>query len=172
MKKITSSYKMNKATILLCLIPFLVAHVGCGHDTGSKDRPENHQHKQRATIKEKWHWGDAQKQNEGAGYAQVVKAENTLYISGVPTADLSLKGVAEVYKTLEKCLHAYGATSKDVVKETLYTTDIETMKKYNGARKEFYKGDYPAATWVQVSRLYEADAKLEVELIAQVPGRD
>ena len=56
-----------------------------------------------------------------------------------------------------------------MVKENLYTTDIEAMKKYNDARKVFYKGDFPAATWVQISRLFMADAKLEVELIAHLP---
>lgn len=55
------------------------------------------------------------------------------------------------------------------MKENLYTTDIETMKKYNDARKVFYKGDFPAATWVQITRLFMADAKLEVELIAHLP---
>lgn len=163
---------MNKAAILFCLILLLAANAGCNNSTGSKDQPEKPESKTKATIKEKWHWGNAKKQNESAGYAQVVKAGNTLYISGIPTADLSLKGVAEVYKSLDKCLHAYGATSTDVVKENLYTTDIETMKKYNAARKEFYKGDFPAATWVQVSRLYEVDARLEIELIALVPGNE
>jgi len=161
---------MNRAATLFCMISWLAAFAGCQQRTGAKDQTKNSQYKPSATIKEKWHWGKAQKQNESAGYAQVVKAGNTLYISGVPTADLSAKGVADVYRTLEKCLQAYGATSKDVVKENLYTTDIEAMKKHNNPRKEFYKGDFPAATWVQVSRLYEAEAKLEIELIAQVPA--
>ena len=43
------------------------------------------------------------------------------------------------------------------------------MKKYNDSRKVFYKNDFPAATWVQVSRLYMSEAKLEVELIAHLP---
>ena len=42
------------------------------------------------------------------------------------------------------------------------------MKKYNDARKEFYQGDYPAASWVEISRLYEPEAKLEVDLIAVI----
>lgn len=37
------------------------------------------------------------------------------------------------------------------------------MKKYDDARKAFYKRDFPAATWVQIIRLYEADAKPEVD---------
>ena len=120
------------------------------------------------TTKEKWHWGNEQKQSNSAGYAQVVKTGNTLYISGIPTSDLSPKGVAALYKALGECLKAFGASSKNVVKETLYTTDIEAMKQCNDARKEFYQGDFPAASWMQVSRLYEANAKLEVDLVAQL----
>ena len=48
------------------------------------------------------------------------------------------------------------------------TTDIESMKKYNYVRKAFYKNDFPAATWVQVVRLFMPDAKLEVEVIAHL----
>jgi 2-iminobutanoate/2-iminopropanoate deaminase len=161
---------MIKLKILFGFALLIFANAGCKNNNDSIKQVNQTGHKNKAAIKEKWHWGNAQKQNESAGYAQVVKVGNTLYISGIPTADLSLKGVAEVYKALDKCLHVYGATSKDVIKETLYTTDIETMKKCNGARKEFYKGDFPAATWVQVSRLYEPDAELEVELIAQLKG--
>jgi len=43
------------------------------------------------------------------------------------------------------------------------------MKKYNGTRKGFYNKDFPAANWIQVQRLDEPDAKLEVELIAHLP---
>jgi len=162
---------MNRAAILFCIISLLAANAGCQYGTRPIDRAENPRHKIKST-KEKWHWGDARKQNETAGYAQVVKSGNTIYISGIPTADMSAKGIANVYKALEKSLSAFGTTSKDAVKETLYTTDIELMKKHNNVRKEFYKGDFPAATWVQVSRLYEAEAKLEIELVAQVPDKD
>ncbi|WP_262711205.1 RidA family protein [Chryseobacterium indologenes] len=63
----------------------------------------------------------------------------------------------------------YGATFDNVVKENLYTTDIEAMKKYNDVRKKYYNNDFPAATWVQVQRLYMPESKLEVELVAHLP---
>lgn len=154
---------MNKMITLFCLFTILFVNNGCKTDTGY-EKP--------SIVKEKWDWDNDKKQNENAGYAQVVKVGSTIYISGVPTDDLSPNGIARVYKTLEACLNAFGASSKNIVKETLYTTDIETMKKYNDARKEFYKGDYPAASWVQVSRLYEPNAKLEVDLIAQITDGD
>jgi enamine deaminase RidA (YjgF/YER057c/UK114 family) len=120
--------------------------------------------------KEKWHWGIEQQQDSSAGYAQVIKVGNTLYISGIPTADISSDGITKLYADLGKSLAAFGADFSHVVKETLYTTDIEAMKSYNAARKVFYKNDFPAASWVQVSRLYEPAAKLEVDLIAVLPG--
>jgi enamine deaminase RidA (YjgF/YER057c/UK114 family) len=119
--------------------------------------------------KEKWHFGNALQQDTSAGYVQVVKIENVLYISGAVARDVTPEGITRVYQSLERSLKSFGATFQNVVKENLYTTDMEAMKRYNDARKVFYKGDFPAATWMGVSRLFMADAKLEVELIAHLP---
>jgi 2-iminobutanoate/2-iminopropanoate deaminase len=119
--------------------------------------------------KEKWHWDNQSKQDTTAGYVQVIKVDNVLYISGAVTSEITPKGITNVYKALERSLKSFGATFQNVVKENLYTTDIEAMKKYNNSRKAFYNNDFPAATWIQVVRLYEQNAKLEVELIAHLP---
>ena len=119
--------------------------------------------------KEKWHWGNALQQDTSAGYVQVVKVENVLYISGAVARDVTPDGITRLYQSLERSLKSFGATFQNVVKENLYTTDMEAMKRYNDARKVFYKGDFPAATWMGVSRLFMGDAKLEVELIAHLP---
>lgn len=126
-----------------------------------------HASAQKAIEKKKWHWGN--EQDTSAGYAQAVKVDNVLYISGTVEIDVTPEAIRHVYSALEKTLQQYGATFQNVVKENLYTTDIEAMKKYNAVRKAFYKGDFPAATWVQITRLYMADAKLEVELVAHLP---
>ena len=125
---------------------------------------------QENTIKkDKWHWGNAQKQDTSAGYVQVVKVDNVLYTSGAVAREVTPEGITRVYQSLERSLKSFGATFQNVVKENLYTTDMEAMKRYNDARKVFYKGDFPAATWMGVARLFMADAKLEVELIAHLP---
>jgi 2-iminobutanoate/2-iminopropanoate deaminase len=121
--------------------------------------------------KEKWHWNDPNKQDTSAGYAQAVKVGNVLYISGTVALTVNEEGVKRVYNNLERTLKQYGLTFQHVVKENLYTTDIEAMKDYNYVRKQFYKGDYPAATWVQIARLYMAEARLEIELIAYFPEK-
>ena len=120
-------------------------------------------------VKDKWHWGSELKQDTTAGYAQVVKAGNVLYISGAVSREVTPEGIARVYEGLRAALESFGASFQNVVKENLYTTDMESMKQYNNVRKQFYRGDYPAATWVAVPRLYMEDARLEVELIAQLP---
>lgn len=118
--------------------------------------------------KEKWHWNN-KTQDSIAGYAQAVKVDNVIYISGVVTNNITPEGITSVYNNLKTVLANYGATFDNVVKENLYTTDIEAMKKYNDVRKKFYSSDFPAATWVQVQRLYMQDSKLEVELVAHLP---
>ena len=55
------------------------------------------------------------------------------------------------------------------MKENAYTTDIEALKAAQDVRKVYYGTDFPAATWVQVSRLYMPEAVLEVEVIAVFP---
>ncbi len=166
-----ASLYLNKTVALFFYFLILFVSYGCNNKVDSKEKAKSESEKQ-SIIKQKWHWDNEDKQSENAGYAQVVKVGNTIYISGVPTNELSPDGIARLYKTLEQCLNSFGASSKDVVKETLYTTDIETMKKYNDVRKEFYQGDYPAASWVQISRLYEPNAKLEVDLIAEITDLD
>lgn len=119
--------------------------------------------------KDKWHFGHPLKQDTTAGYVQVLKVDNVLYISGAVATEITPQGITRVYQALDRSLKSFGATFQNVVKENLYTTDIEAMKKYNTTRKAFYQGDFPAATWVQVARLFMADAKLEVELVAHLP---
>lgn len=146
---------MRKLILLLLAVQFGFVSASHAQDTGIR--------------KEKWHWGNALKQDTNAGYVQVVKVDKILYISGAVAREVTPEGITRVYKALESSLKSFGASFQNVVKENLYTTDMEAMKQYNYARKAFYNGDFPAATWVQISRLFVADAKLEVELVAHLP---
>ena len=69
-----------------------------------------------------------------------MKVDNMLYISGAVALEVTPAGIRQVYQALERSLKSFGAGFQNVVKENLYTTDIEAMKKYNEARKAFYKG--------------------------------
>jgi 2-iminobutanoate/2-iminopropanoate deaminase len=120
--------------------------------------------------KEKHHWGTV-KQDTAYGYAGVVKTGNVLYLSGVTAPGDFPSQVRNIYTAIENNLKKFGATFQNVVKENLFTTSMDSMKYYAGIRKEFYKGDYPAATWVQISQLFVPDRMLEVEVIAHLPEK-
>ena len=122
-------------------------------------------------VKKKYHDGKFNVQDTTAGYAEAVLVDNTLYISGWIGRGTIAEQLQEIYSNLGNILASYGATYQNVVKETLFTTDIEGVKNNNSVRKAFYKGDFPAATWIQINRLYSArpDAQIEVELIAHLP---
>ena len=89
--------------------------------------------------KQKFHFG--REQDTTAGYTQAIKVDNVLYISGTVSRGDAATALKNIYTNLERTLQHYGATFQNVVKETLYTTDIEAVKQGNHARKPFYKND-------------------------------
>ena len=103
------------------------------------------------------------------GYRQAVRVGQLLYISGAAAGGEMPDAIRGVYDSLEKTLKAHGLTFKNVVKENAYTTNLEALKANQPLRRGYYGKDFPAATWVQVARLYQADQVLEVELIAVFP---
>jgi len=103
------------------------------------------------------------------GYTQAVKVGNTIYISGAVGWGKTEDALKLVYDELEKSLKFYHATFENVVKENLYALAVDSVIKYKDVRKLYYKNDFPAATWVQVSRLYNQGLVVEVELVAVLP---
>ena len=97
--------------------------------------------------KNKFHWGGATS-DTSAGYAQAVLVDHVLYISGtVGMGTTMAEQIRSIYQGIERTLKNFGLSFQHVVKENLYTTDIEAVKQHNNIRKRFYNGDYPAATW-------------------------
>jgi 2-iminobutanoate/2-iminopropanoate deaminase len=113
--------------------------------------------------KQKFHLGDWE---EGIGYAQAVRVGNTLYVSGTVGSGAMPEAIKEAFTGLQKTLQAHGLTFQNVVKENIFTTDLEALKQHAAIRREFYGADFPAATWVQVSRLWSPDHVIEVEVTA------
>jgi len=122
-------------------------------------------------IKKKLYDGKINGQDTSIGYTEAVLVDNILYISGSNAKGTIAEQLQKIYTDLGNTLKGYGATFHNVVKEILFTTDIDAVKGNNSIRKAFYDGDFPAATWVQISRLFSArpDVQIEVELIAHLP---
>ena len=103
------------------------------------------------------------------GYCQALRRGNTLYISGVAGEGSMDLAVRSVYARLGKILTANALSFANVVKENVYATDLDVFIRNREIRKEFYGSALPAATWVQVQRLYMPSFVVEIELTAEYP---
>ena len=111
-------------------------------------------------------------------YTDAVRAGDLLFASGcVPTdADGNVVGgddvAAQARKTLENIgviLERGGATFADVVKVTVFLTDIDDRPKINPVRQEIFGDTRPASTLIEVSRLAIPGIKIEIEAVARIP---
>jgi len=104
------------------------------------------------------------------GYAQAVRVGNTIYVSGSVGWGKMDEALILAYDEIGKTLKNYNATFENVVKENLYTTALDSVIKYKDLRINYYGNDYPAATWVEVQRLYNPGLVVEIEVVAELPG--
>jgi 2-iminobutanoate/2-iminopropanoate deaminase len=104
------------------------------------------------------------------GYSQVVKAGNTLYVSGIASDKPTLEGqVEEIYRLIRNTLKANGLGMNSIVKQVIYTTDIEAYKKLGSVvKKHFAENEYPSSTLVEVQRLYGSNHMVEIEVVAYI----
>jgi 2-iminobutanoate/2-iminopropanoate deaminase len=103
------------------------------------------------------------------GYCQAIRTGGELYVSGTAGRGEMASAVRSVYERLKLTLEANGLTFADVVKENVYATDLDAFIENKAIRKEFYHQSAPAATWVQVQRLYVPALVVEIELTARYP---
>lgn len=108
-------------------------------------------------------------------YTDAVRAGGLLFVSGcVPVdSDGRLVGEGDVvaqarqtFTNVGAVLAAGGSSFQDVVKVTVFLTDIDDRPKINPIRQELFGDARPASTLVEVSRLAIPGAKIEVEAVA------
>ena len=108
-------------------------------------------------------------------YTDAVRAGDLLFVSGfVPVdGDGQLVGgddvvaqTRQVFANLAAVLAAAGATFADVVKVTVYLTNIEDRARINSVRQEVFRDTRPASTLVEVSALATPGAMVEIDAVA------
>ncbi len=113
----------------------------------------------------------------GFGYSHVVAATGRLIaISGQVALDESGRLVGpgdpeaqarQVFENLRRCLAAADATFADVVKLTIYVTDLATMAAVRAVRDEYVDtARPPASSAVQVAGLVLPELLLEIDALA------
>lgn len=107
------------------------------------------------------------------GYAQSVKIGNRLLVSGTTAGSPAPKDLPsqmkQAYEAIRTTLAHDGADFNNVIKETIYCRDMVALIAAQPLRKSFYRDHLPAATWVEVQRLYLPDQLIEIEVEAALP---
>jgi 2-iminobutanoate/2-iminopropanoate deaminase len=108
----------------------------------------------------------------GGPFCHAVRAGNMLFISGATAggtdaADGTAAQQAEaVLMKLVHILEAEGATLANVVKVTVFLTDIADRAEIAKVREKHFQGLYPASTLVEVSALAAPNLNVEIEAVA------
>ncbi len=80
---------------------------------------------------------------------------------------------SQALANLRAAVHEGGGRMDDVVQMRIYTTDVvgyqAQRERLGRVWREFFGGYYPAMTLVEVRRLYDADACIEIEAVAVLP---
>ena len=78
--------------------------------------------------------------------------------------------IQQVGENIKTCLEGAGATLADIVKTNTYVTDYEEFAKHPDMRMRYFGPATPTSTTVQISRLADPDAMIEIEAIAVIDG--
>lgn len=112
-------------------------------------------------------------------FTDAVRGGDLLFVSGIVSVDEHRELVGgddvvaqarKVFANMGDVLAAGGCTFADVVKITIFLTDVADRPLVNPVRQEVFGETRPASTLVEVSALAVPGAKVEVECVALVPG--
>ena len=111
-------------------------------------------------------------------YTDAVAAGSLLFVSGVVSVDAGGRLVGgddaaaqtrRIFEIMGAILAEAGCSFADVVRVTVYLTDVDDRTLINPVRQEVFGDTRPASTLVEVSRLAVAGAKVEIECVAALP---
>ena len=112
-------------------------------------------------------------------FTDAVEANGLLFVSGIVPVDerRELVGgddvVAQarcVFENMRAVLAAAGCTFADVVKVTVFLTDVNDRPLINPLRQEVFGATKPASTLVEISKLAIPGALVEIEAVAVLGG--
>lgn len=108
--------------------------------------------------------------------SQGIRFGNLLFISGQAGAADDGKIVEggfraqgeQAFSNLNRALESGGSSLKDVIKVTIFVTDMGNFQEVVELRRKFFTEPYPADTIAEVKALYNPDVMIEIEAIAAI----
>ncbi|GAA3095907.1 RidA family protein [Rhizobium viscosum] len=108
--------------------------------------------------------------------SQGIRFGNLLFISGQAGAnddgqivDGGFRAQGEqAFANLRRALEAGGSSLEDVVKVTIFVTDMGHFLDVVELRRKYFSEPYPADTIAEIKALYDPKAMIEIEAIAAI----
>lgn len=106
-------------------------------------------------------------------YSQAIKAGNTVYFSGqIPLNPKTMEIVSgdfknqvyQVFKNMAAIAEAAGGSLTQIVKLTIYLTDMENFDLVDDVMKHYYEKPYPARAIIVVKQLPK-NALIEIDTV-------
>ena len=110
-------------------------------------------------------------------WSNCLVVDGIAYVSGMTARGADPKALAGqdeyaqakvIFGKIKGLVEAAGGAMADIVKITVYVTDIANNTKVWQARREFFSGDFPASTLVEVSALAAPEILVEIDAIAHI----
>ena len=108
-------------------------------------------------------------------WSNAIKAGDFLFVSGQVSRSLDgsvIEGKGEyeqsmvIFTRIKNLVEAAGAKMSDVVKMVIYVVNIKQNTEVWRARQQFFSGDFPTSTLVQVAALGTPEVLVEIEVVA------
>ena len=109
-------------------------------------------------------------------WSNAIRTGDTLYISGQVARDFDGQGgmvgsdeytqAKQIFARIERFVKAAGGSMDNLVKMTIYMVDITKNTEVWKARREFFTGDFPTSTLVEVRSLAKPEVLVEIETVA------
>ena len=113
-------------------------------------------------------------------YTDAVRWGDLLFVSGIAPLDAqgrlvggddAVEQTRQIFENMKRILAAAGAGFKDVLRVTVYVTDIADRARINPVRQEYFGTTRPASTLIEVSAFVVPGMKVEIEGVVGLPAK-
>jgi 2-iminobutanoate/2-iminopropanoate deaminase len=102
-------------------------------------------------------------------WSNCLVANGVAYLAGMTArGDDEYAQAKAIFTKIKHLVEAAGGSMSDIVKVTIFVTDIKEREKVWRARQEFFTGNFPASTLVEVAALADPSLKVEIESVAYI----
>jgi 2-iminobutanoate/2-iminopropanoate deaminase len=104
---------------------------------------------------------------------------NQIFVAGMTASDgqggmlgdgSTYSQAREIFTKIKHLIEAAGGVMNDVIRVDIYVTDIKQREEVWKARREFFTGDFPTSTLVEVRALATPQLHVEVNAIGFLGG--